>query len=68
VPEVVHHGRDALVVPPSQPAALAEALVGILRDPAMRARLGANAARRAADFDIRTAVRRMEDVWMELAG
>jgi glycosyltransferase involved in cell wall biosynthesis len=68
VPEVVTHGDDALVVPPSEPAALAGALVELLRDPGARARLGANARRRAAAFDIRAAVRRMEEVWTELAG
>lgn len=67
VPEVVEHGRDALVVPRSQPAALAAAIVELLRDRSMRARLGANAKRRAASFDIRRAVRRMEDVWTSLA-
>jgi glycosyltransferase involved in cell wall biosynthesis len=67
VPEVVEHGRDALVVPRSQPAALAAAIVELLRDQAMRARLGANAQRRAASFDIRQAVRRMEVVWTSLA-
>jgi glycosyltransferase involved in cell wall biosynthesis len=55
------------VVPPSQPAALAGAIVELLGDPEARARLGANAKRRAATFDIRVAVRRMEDVWTELA-
>ena len=68
VPEVVTHGEHALVVPPSEPSALAGAIVELLRDADMRARLGTNARRRAALFDIRTAVRRMEDVWTELAG
>jgi len=67
VPEVVVNGQHALVVPPSQPAALASAIVELLGDPEARARLGANAKVRAASFDIRRAVRRMQDVWTELA-
>lgn len=68
VPEVVSDGEDALVVPASTPPALATAIVELLRDADLRARLGANAKVRAAAFDIRTAVRRMQDVWTELAG
>lgn len=68
VPEVVVNGEHAVVVPPSQPSALAGAIVELLGDPDARARLGANAKRRAADFDIRRAVRRMEDVWTQVAG
>jgi glycosyltransferase involved in cell wall biosynthesis len=67
VPEVVSHREEALVVPPSDPPALAGAIVELLRDADLRARLGTNARRRAASFDIRAAVRRMEDVWTELA-
>jgi glycosyltransferase involved in cell wall biosynthesis len=64
--EVIRHGENGLVVPPGQPKALAEAIVMLLRDGTLRARLGLEARRRAGDFDIRTAVGRMQQVYEEL--
>lgn len=40
LPEVVEHGVSGLLVPPRDPAALADAIVLLLRDPDMRARMG----------------------------
>lgn len=45
--EVITHGTDGLLVPPGDPAALADAVQTLCRDAALRARLGA-AARRTA--------------------
>jgi glycosyltransferase involved in cell wall biosynthesis len=68
VPEVVEDGRHGLLVPPADPRALAEAIAELLRDPARRARMGEEGRRRAAAFDLRRAVRRIEDVYEELLG
>ena len=68
VPEVVAHGRHGLLVPPADPRALAAALLELLGDPGRRARMGEAARARALDFDIRTAVRRMEAVYARLLG
>jgi glycosyltransferase involved in cell wall biosynthesis len=38
--ELVHDGRTGLLVPPADPAALAQALDRLIRDPAQRATLG----------------------------
>jgi glycosyltransferase involved in cell wall biosynthesis len=65
-PEVVSDGQDGLVVPPADPEALSDGIVALLRDPSLRARLGEAAKRRAADFDIRAAVRRTEELYEEL--
>ncbi len=46
IPELIEHGRTGLLVPPGEPAPLAEALAGLIRDPDMRARLGRAGLRR----------------------
>jgi glycosyltransferase involved in cell wall biosynthesis len=66
LPELVEHSRQGLLVPPADPSALAAGIVTVLRDDDLRTRLGQAARRRAADFDIRVAVRRMEAVYTTL--
>jgi glycosyltransferase involved in cell wall biosynthesis len=66
LPEVVADGVNGLLVQPGAPAELAREIVRLLRDPALRARLGDAARVRAHEFDIRRAVRRTEDVYGEL--
>jgi glycosyltransferase involved in cell wall biosynthesis len=66
VPEVLGDGAQGLLVPPRDPAALADGLLRLLGDPGLRDRMGAPARARAADFDIRKAVRRMEQVYAGL--
>jgi hypothetical protein len=45
IPELVRDGESGLIVPPDDPAALADALVRLAADAALRARLGAAARR-----------------------
>jgi glycosyltransferase involved in cell wall biosynthesis len=66
IPEVVEDGTTALLVPPEDPPAIADAVVKLLADPALRLRLGEGARERAALFDIRNAVRRMEQIYERL--
>lgn len=66
ITEVVTEGVNAVVVPPADPVALGDAIVGLLNDPALRRRLTKEGKIRAAAFDIRTAVRRIEDVYRQL--
>jgi glycosyltransferase involved in cell wall biosynthesis len=66
VPEVLDDGAQGLLVPPRDPAALADGLLRLLGDPGLRDRMGAAARVRAADFDIRKAVARMEQVYAGL--
>jgi glycosyltransferase involved in cell wall biosynthesis len=68
IPEVVTDGHDGLLVDPGDPAGLAAALVALLDDPRRREELGRNAAERAGQFDLTTAVRRIERVYDEALG
>ena len=66
LPEVVTNGAQGFVVPPSDPAALADGIVRILRDPELRATFGSAAAVRGREFDIAAAVRRTEEIYAGL--
>jgi glycosyltransferase involved in cell wall biosynthesis len=60
--EIVEHERTALVVPPGDAGALADALARLLDDPARRAAMGAAAAASArARLDRRTMVQALHD-------
>ena len=47
--QVIENGKSGIIVPQDDADALAEALVGLLRDPALAAKLGANARERAIE-------------------
>lgn len=68
VPEVIEDGVDGLLVPPREGRALGEAMLRLLRDDALRRRLGAagyDKVRR--EFDARVVAARLEDVYEEEA-
>ena len=67
LPQQVREGREGLLVPRSDHEELAEALVTVARDDALRRRMGEAAGERASDYDIRTAVREQERVYAELS-
>jgi glycosyltransferase involved in cell wall biosynthesis len=50
IPDIVEDGVSGLLVPPGEPAALAEALVRVLTDPALAQRLAAGAAASSATW------------------
>lgn len=66
VPDVLEDGRDALLVAPEDPAALAEALVRIDGDAELRARLGAAARDRAGELDEVAVADRLAAIYAEL--
>ncbi|HUB36599.1 MAG TPA: glycosyltransferase family 4 protein [Solirubrobacteraceae bacterium] len=47
-PEILEDGREGLLLPPRSPAAWAEAISRLARDPRLRARMGAAGAQRVA--------------------
>jgi glycosyltransferase involved in cell wall biosynthesis len=64
--DVLTNGQDAVMVPRRDAAALAEAIVAMARDPSGRARLGENARRTGAKYDIDLFVRKMERLYVLL--
>jgi glycosyltransferase involved in cell wall biosynthesis len=67
--DIVVDGQTGLLVPPRDEAALAEALIALLADPARRMAMGkAGRARVDAVFDIRHHLRAMESLFEEILG
>lgn len=63
IPEFVDEGTTALLVEEGDPAGLAEALVAVLGDPALAARLGTAGPAWAARFDVRSCTARIDDLY-----
>ena len=59
VPDVVEDGRQGLLVPPADPAALAEAIAAILGDGMRAAAMGAMGRARAERFSLEVMLRRL---------
>jgi glycosyltransferase involved in cell wall biosynthesis len=67
VPALVQHEEHALIVPPRDAAALADATARALRDQTLRERLGRNArARQRREFDLVTILQSLEDLYEQL--
>jgi rhamnosyl/mannosyltransferase len=64
---VVQDGQTGIVVPPSQPAALADALNRLLQNPTLRQQMGASGRQRVlTEFTIERMVERIEQVYLQL--
>nr|MDP9479151.1 glycosyltransferase family 4 protein [Actinomycetota bacterium] len=69
IPDQIRHDEEGVLVPPGDPVALGDALVGLLRDPAYAKRLGEAGRRRAAsEFGYGAMVRRVEAVYRAALG
>jgi glycosyltransferase involved in cell wall biosynthesis len=67
--EVVRHGENGLLVPPRDPRALAEAIATLLKDPALRARMGARGREIAVqEFSEERVVQETMSVYRDLLG
>jgi glycosyltransferase involved in cell wall biosynthesis len=63
VPELVEHGTSGLLVPPARPDALAQALIQLLGDGALRRRMGEEGRRRvASDYDASASTEKLRRV------
>jgi len=68
IPDVVDDERNGLLVPPKDPAALAEALRRLVREPETRARLGREARRDAVErLSWEATARRFEECYVQAA-
>lgn len=64
IPEVIEDGASGLLVPPQDPRALAEAILSLLRDRRMAARMGQTAHKRVqTNFSFERAVSEVEGVY-----
>jgi glycosyltransferase involved in cell wall biosynthesis len=69
IPEMLVDGDTGLLVPPRSPRVLADALETLIRDPALRSRLGENGRRRCeANFSIDAHVRAVLGVYDQVIG
>lgn len=69
VPEIVVDGETGLLVPPGEPGPLAEALLTVLNDAALAARLGAAGRRRALErFDVRRVAAQVQALYDQVLG
>ena len=59
---------EAILVPPGEPAALAQAITRLGSDPELRDRLGRQAKLRSSMFDIAEANRAVGDIYLLVAG
>ena len=67
IPDVVCHGANGMLVPPRKPHALAEALAGLLTDPALGARLAREARATVAQrYTVERSLERLEQVYRAL--
>ena len=64
--DILAHNHDALLVPRRDGRALATAMLTLLRDPQLRARLGQQARATGAAYDIDVFVRKMERLYVLL--
>lgn len=66
VPELIQEGTEGYLVPPRQPEALAEALLGLARDEGLRRAMGAAAERRARGYSVEGMIEKLEALYVSL--
>lgn len=67
IPEIIESGVNGILVPPEDSSALADAIVGVLNDPARSCALGEALQERVlADFDIHRSVNRFLELYRSI--
>jgi len=68
IPEIITHGQDGFLFPVRDEQRLAELLLDVVRQPALRQRIGVAARQTVLDrFTIQQQVRQQEEIYVELA-
>jgi phosphatidylinositol alpha-mannosyltransferase len=65
---ILNPGREGILVPPRDPAALARAIVSLARDEAMRRRFGEAGRKQALRYDWPVVARQLEAVYRDAVG
>ncbi len=68
IPAIIRHGIDGLLVPPSEPGALAEALTQVLMDPALSRRMARGDANSSRGDDWSSMARKVLSVYQGAVG
>ena len=68
VPYLLEHGKDALLVPPDDPVAMARAIRRVLNEPALAETLSRNARMKAGQFDWSVVVSRWDALLSAVSG
>lgn len=63
---VLEDGQEGLLVEPENPVALAEGIIRLLRNPALRQEMGERGRRKAANYDWPIIARRLLELYVEL--
>ena len=64
IPDQIRHGREGILVPPGDPRALGDALLGMLREPERARSMGeAGRLRAGTEFSHENMVRRVEEIY-----
>lgn len=66
IPYLLENGVDALLVPPDDPKAMAEAIIQIINDPSLAAKLSSNARKKAETFDWSIVVHQWENLFSDI--
>ena len=66
VPQVVTDGVEGLLVPPEDPASMADALQRVIGDPELRARCGRASREKSAMFDLAGSSREIEGIYRDI--
>lgn len=66
VAEVIEDGKSGVLVEPEDPRAIAEAVVRLLQDPDSSRQIVAQAEDRVLEYDVRTSVDRIEEIYGEV--
>lgn len=67
IPALIKDGETGILVPPADPAALANAISRLLNDPALRQQLSAASLRRVSDdLSVEAMIRRHDEIYTEL--